>query len=76
MKLQRRFALTSDRITPESVARLIGICNYIEKNEVIAVLYSYDKDISAYLEKTMVQQCFSIKDNMTDRPESVLDIIF
>ena len=28
MKLQRRFALTSDRITPESVARLIGICTY------------------------------------------------
>jgi len=34
MKLQRRFALTSDRITPESVARLIGICN-IEKLEKI-----------------------------------------
>ncbi len=25
MKLQRRFALTSGRITPESAARLIGI---------------------------------------------------
>jgi len=26
MKQQRRFALTSDRISPESVARLTGIC--------------------------------------------------
>jgi len=52
-----------------------SVGDYIEKNEVIAVLYSYDKDISAYLEKTMVQQCFTITDKKVDAHDSVLDVI-
>lgn len=52
-----------------------SVGDYIGKKEEIAVLYSYGKDISAYLEKTMIQQCFTISDKKVDAPESVLDII-